>query len=485
MERDSSDELSLWVDRVKQTATATLTYALADTDEAFRIGAAGNVEGGDEADGMYFVGLIDEVRLSKTARGAAGKLCSVQIDYIYNARNQLVTETSGASVKTYSYDQNGNTTDIDEKVGAVTVAEEDMTYDKLNRMTAYTGPRGSESFSYRGAEWHRFSADGTNFFYDGDNVLVDVAGGAVDRLYVTPFLDQNLSMTTVSATYYYSQDGLGSVRTLTNSTGNMVIRYDYLPFGNRYSFEVDDSVAQVVGFQGRERTSTGGLQYFRHRYYLAGVGRFVSRDPLAELVQTLPHHRLQEQTLLKRELARVRLRSINQMSVLAERTGIAQFRTIANVLLSGRAPRCVFEPAWPHGLCTALTSTRHLRVVVGQVPGFDDICRSTGNRRYPDSVSAFAAFLGSTAQGTYLFGDGNPVSNRDPYGLTCANSAPYCSGACPPGEFCQGDYGSEGFCAKVWCFCGAVGGGGGVMSLPAALLAFVGLFVFWRGGVHD
>jgi uncharacterized protein RhaS with RHS repeats len=104
-------------------------------------------------------------------------------------------------------------------------------------MITTTTPAGTETNTYAGAEWHRVSTPAggvtTNYVYDGDNVVADVNGGAVSKLYVTPFLDQNLSMTDVGTgtTYYYSQDGLGSVRTLTDAAGATVNTYDYTAFG--------------------------------------------------------------------------------------------------------------------------------------------------------------------------------------------------------------------------------------------------------------
>ena len=196
-----------------EDASGTYASTLHAGTAAVRIGADGA--------GNYFSGKIDEVRISSADKSAT--LGEVDVDYAYNARNQLTTETCGASVKTYSYDKNGNVTKIEEEVGGTTVvATEELYYDKLNRMTKYAGPAGTESFAYRGAEWHRFSqtafGETTRFLYDGDNVVGDYdAGGSLAAEYVTPFLDQNLSITTGGSTYYYSQDGLGSVRTLTDS----------------------------------------------------------------------------------------------------------------------------------------------------------------------------------------------------------------------------------------------------------------------------
>ena len=119
-----------------------------------------------------------------------------------------------------------------------------MTYDALNRMTEWrqvgSGAPKVEKHIYRGAEWHRAGTvvrDGrgaekaTAYLYDGDNVCADLSehGGAlaVEAFYVTPFLDQNLLMIREGRTYWYSQDGLGSVRTLTDADDGVVNRYDY------------------------------------------------------------------------------------------------------------------------------------------------------------------------------------------------------------------------------------------------------------------
>ncbi len=274
-ERDAQGELALYVDGVKQDDTETFTASLGDTAEAVVIGASGA--------GDNFTGKIDEARLSSSARGA--NLGKVVVNYVYNARNQLVTETCGVNVRTYEYDQNGNTTKVTETVGVVdpvTIAVEDMAYDALNRMTSYTGPSGTESSSYRGAEWHRFShsAKGVSksLLYDGDNVLADIDSG-VDAFYVTPFLDQNLSMTRSSATHYYSQDGLGSVRTLTDSSGTVKNKYDYLPFGRPFAPGTSVVVQQRYTYTGREQNPFSPLIYYRYRQYDPRVGRFVSRDP--------------------------------------------------------------------------------------------------------------------------------------------------------------------------------------------------------------
>jgi len=260
---------------VNSAEEASGTYAgLVKTGTApVRIGA-------DNA-GSYFAGMIDEVRIAAADKTAA--LGKTTVTYDYNARNQLTKETAGSTDRFYSYDKNGNVTKIEEKVGTTVILEETMTYDKLNRMTGYTGPKGPETSSYRGAEWHRFSNSGKSFVYDGDNVLADIESG-VDAFYVTPFLDRNLSMTTdpggTPTTHYYSQDGLGSVRTLTDSSGIVRNRYDYRPFGKPFAPGTSVTVSQRYTYTGREQNPTSALMYYRYRHYAPRVGRFGGRDPI-------------------------------------------------------------------------------------------------------------------------------------------------------------------------------------------------------------
>jgi RHS repeat-associated protein len=78
--------------------------------------------------------------------------------------------------------------------------------------------------------------------------------------------------------YYYSHDGLGSVRTLTDSAGAVENRYDYLPFGRPYGQGTSIEVSQRYTYTGREESPAGPLMYYRYRHYSPGVGRFMGRD---------------------------------------------------------------------------------------------------------------------------------------------------------------------------------------------------------------
>jgi len=92
---------------------------------------------------------------------------------------------------------------------------------------------------------------------------------------------------TTAATNFLTGDHLGSIRVVTDKSGNVVSRHDHLPFGE----EIDSTLSardQITGygssdgvdqrFTGKERDAESGLDYFLARYYSSPQGRFSSAD---------------------------------------------------------------------------------------------------------------------------------------------------------------------------------------------------------------
>ena len=92
-----------------------------------------------------------------------------------------------------------------------------------------------------------------------------------------------------TATCYVTVDQIGSTRMVTDSNGNVVRRYDFLPFGEELWAGVGGRT-NAQGYQsgqdyfnpkftGQYRDVESRLDYFNARYYSPEQGRFLSPDP--------------------------------------------------------------------------------------------------------------------------------------------------------------------------------------------------------------
>jgi RHS repeat-associated protein len=82
---------------------------------------------------------------------------------------------------------------------------------------------------------------------------------------------------------YYHLDALGSVRAVSNASGQLVERHDYLPFGEECTTgncAAPLRAAQPRQFTGKERDAETGLDYFGARYYGSRIARFTTVDPV-------------------------------------------------------------------------------------------------------------------------------------------------------------------------------------------------------------
>jgi RHS repeat-associated protein len=77
---------------------------------------------------------------------------------------------------------------------------------------------------------------------------------------------------------YYFHDGLGSVRQLLDSTGQVQTNYAYDPFGVPV---VAGDGSNPYQFTGEAWDAEVELLYLRARYYQPEVGRFIAKDPWA------------------------------------------------------------------------------------------------------------------------------------------------------------------------------------------------------------
>jgi RHS repeat-associated protein len=209
----------------------------------------------------------------------------------YDAANQLVSlsEKEGStSLKkiTFTFDDNGNRT---RQYDSVPKQPTNYVYDAANRLIEFN--QDDDGISY------------TVYNYNGDGLRVaknNCAGPCYYTGYIwdvgveagLPLLLQDgeasyiygpggmiLEEVTGGKEYYYHHDQLGSVRSLTDSSGSEVDTYDYDAYGNKLASSTS-STDNPFGYTGEYTDSESGMLYLRARYYDPATQQFLTKDSL-------------------------------------------------------------------------------------------------------------------------------------------------------------------------------------------------------------
>jgi len=208
---------------------------------------------------------------------------SSTIAYTYDAGDQLLS----AGGTTYTYDNDGNRIEKDASSGISLYG-----YDGANRLSSVSVVGGPLlTFAYDG-DGNRIdkevisgnTTENTNYVWDVNGGLPQVLTEAADGqgTSVSLYGLQRISMTNSSGGQtYYQYDGLGSVRSLSDSSGNSAATYSYDAFGN--TGVTTGSVDNDFLFTGEQMDAETGLIYLRARYYDPETGRFISRDPATSI----------------------------------------------------------------------------------------------------------------------------------------------------------------------------------------------------------
>ena len=202
---------------------------------------------------------------------------------VTNAGNQLTADATHS----YQYDDNGNLT---RKTLLATGNYTQYTYDAENRLTKVEeyvagNPTAAFTSTYRydglGRRIEKVANGQTKrYVYDGEDILLEYDGSNVLQARYThgPGIDEPIAVTKGGSTFFYHQDGLGSVTDLTDSSGATAKSYSYDAYGT--ILESPGTVEQPYTYTGREFDAESGLYYYRARYYSPVLGRFISEDPI-------------------------------------------------------------------------------------------------------------------------------------------------------------------------------------------------------------
>ena len=202
---------------------------------------------------------------------------------VVNAGNQLTADAAHA----YQYDDNGNLT---RKTLLATGNFTQYTYDAENRLVKVEDfvagnptPAFTSTYRYDGLG-RRIEkvANGqtTRYIYDGEDILLEYDGASalLARYTHGPGIDEPIAVTKGGSTFFYHQDGLGTVTDLTDATGATAKSYAYDAYGN--IVDQTGTIEQPYTYTGREFDVESGLYYYRARTYDSASGRFLQQDPV-------------------------------------------------------------------------------------------------------------------------------------------------------------------------------------------------------------
>lgn len=239
---------------INEAATVTVAGNAATVD------AAGNFDGAANVN-------VGENTITIVATDASGNS---------QTNNYQVNVSSGVSTS-FIYDLNGNLIND----GAKT-----FEWDAVNRLVAinYTNSSNRTEFTYDGlsrrvtvVEKSGETINSTkSFIWVGNEIAEErnASNTVTKRFY-------RMGEQVSSTNYYYTRDHLGSVREMTDVTGQVRARYDYDAYGIRTKSTGD--LDTDWGFTGHYYHQPSNLSLTLYRAYAATDGRWISRDPLGEV----------------------------------------------------------------------------------------------------------------------------------------------------------------------------------------------------------
>jgi RHS repeat-associated protein len=229
-------------------------------------------------------------RLARGIKGS-GKEKGSSTEFVYGPDNRLEMTKQG-DVR-FRYDASGNLVKKETPKGTFTYRFDDR--DRLLEVKRPDGKLVRYGYAPNGLRtWKEVDGKKTRYLYDFEDVVAEFSEkGEMEVSYLHGLTtDTPLSMTqatqsgepghktggpTAGKTYFYHADGQLSITALTDTAGKVAARYRYDAFGN--PLMAKGNVMNPYRYTGRRWDKATGLYYYRLRYYDAGMGRFLSKDP--------------------------------------------------------------------------------------------------------------------------------------------------------------------------------------------------------------
>lgn len=216
--------------------------------------------------------------------------------YYYDNNGNLsskVEKANNANSVNYSYNSENQLIKIETYRNSILTKTSEYFYDALGRrMRKKITDHTDSSKSYE----RKYIYDGQEILAELDKDNNDLAVYTHSSLRTDDVLAVDVKSTKIASStgsYFYLKDALGSVVDIVDSSGNLKQHYAYSSFGKIVKI-TDGSGADVTaspvvktsyGFTNREHDVESGMMYYRARYYVPEIGRFIQEDPFAGILR--------------------------------------------------------------------------------------------------------------------------------------------------------------------------------------------------------
>jgi RHS repeat-associated protein len=208
-----------------------------------------------------------------------------QIDYGGGSYNlAFSSSTNRITTSGYSYDSSGNLTNDGSHSYGFDAERKIATVDNT---TAY-------AYDGEARRVKKLVGENTRFVYGIGGALIaefDGSSGNLKKEYISGGITIEPTAVNSNGTQYPTGDHLGSPRAITNSSGSVVSRHDYMPFGEELGSGTGGRTTGMgfsnggdnnrKKFTGYERDTETGLDFAQARFYASANGRFTSPDPFS------------------------------------------------------------------------------------------------------------------------------------------------------------------------------------------------------------
>lgn len=202
------------------------------------------------------------------------------LNHIIASDSNRVLSTNGSTTNVYSYDNNGNMTQVDNRY---------YRYDSVNRLTRVeSATKVFETYTYN--PWSQRISKELSYYADkpvyiyvynkSGELLTEIDGTRNNKIRNYIWLDgAPLAIIEDSSVYFYHNDHNGAPVVLTDSAQSIVWTPEYFfAFGQTYVGKA--AIKQNLRLPGQYYDVETKLHYNWHRYYSPLLGRYGTSDPL-------------------------------------------------------------------------------------------------------------------------------------------------------------------------------------------------------------